>query len=166
MFVLGIDPGLTRCGYACVDWLGPSRVRAKSVGVIRTDPSAALPNRLATMHRDITELIAEFAPAVVAIERVLFQVNVKTAMSVGHASGVIMAAGALAGCDVVEYSPNEIKLAVTGYGNADKQQVEKMVRAQLDLDHELKPADASDAAAVALCHTAIVGVPEPERLKR
>ena len=118
------------------------------------------------MHRDITELIAEFAPAVVAIERVLFQVNVKTAMSVGHASGVIMAAGALAGCDVVEYSPNEIKLAVTGYGNADKQQVEKMVRAQLDLDHELKPADASDAAAVALCHTAIVGVPEPERLKR
>lgn len=162
MFVLGIDPGLTRCGYGCIDWSGPSRVRAVSAGVIRTEPTAELPERLATMHRDITDLIAEFRPAVVAVERVLFQVNVSTAMNVGHAAGVVMAAAAVAGCSVVQYSPNEIKLAVTGYGNADKQQMEKMVRAQLKIDQPLKPVDAADAIAVALCHTAIVGVPGTE----
>ena len=105
-----------------------------SAGVIRTDAKAELPARLAIMHREINELIADFKPGVVAIERVLFQVNVSTAMAVGHASGVVMAAGALAGCEVVQYSPNEIKLAVTGYGNADKQQVERMVRSQLGLE--------------------------------
>ena len=153
MFVLGIDPGLTRCGYGCIDWTGPSRVRAVSAGVIRTDASSELPARLATLHRDITELIADFKPGVLAIERVLFQVNVSTAMSVGHASGVVMAAGALAGCEVVQYSPNEIKLAVAGYGNADKQQVERMVRTQLGLEKELRPVDAADAVAVAVSYT-------------
>lgn len=160
MFVLGIDPGLTRCGYGCLEWTGPSRVSAVSAGVLRTDPQTDLPQRLATLHRDITELINEFQPGVLAIERVLFQVNVSTAMSVGHASGVVMAAGAVAGCAVEQYSPNEIKLAVTGYGNADKQQVERMVRAQLNLDQPLRPVDAADAIAVALCHTAMVGVPD------
>ena len=116
MFVLGIDPGLTRCGYGCVEWTGPSRVRAVSAGVIRTDPQAELPDRLATIYCEITDLIEEYAPGAVAIERVLFQVNVSTAMAVGQASGVAMAAASIAGCDVVQYSPNEIKLAVTGYG--------------------------------------------------
>ncbi len=159
MFVLGIDPGLTRCGYGCIEWTGPTRIRAVSAGVIRTDASQELPARLAILHRDITELIDEYRPGVVAIERVLFQVNVSTAMSVGHASGVVMAAAALAQCEVVQYSPNEIKLAVTGYGNADKQQVERMVRTQLGLAHELRPVDAADAIAVALCHSAINGAP-------
>lgn len=161
MFVLGIDPGLTRCGYGCIDWTGPSRIRAVSAGVIRTDSSAELPARLATMHHEVTELIAEFSPGVVAIERVLFQVNVATAMAVGHASGVVMAAAAVAGCEVVQYSPNEIKLAVTGYGNADKQQVERMVRSQLGIEKELRPVDAADAIAVALCHSATHGAPAP-----
>lgn len=159
MFVLGIDPGLTRCGYGCLEWRGPNKVKAISAGVLRTDHNDELPKRLAMLHVEVTELISEFAPSVLAIERVLFQVNVSTAMSVGHASGVIMAAGANAGCEVRQYSPNEIKLAVTGYGNADKQQVERMVRAQLKLETELKPVDAADAIAVALCHTAIEGVP-------
>lgn len=164
MFVLGIDPGLTRCGYGCVEWSGPNRVKAVAAGVVRTDHTQDLPDRLAIIHREITSLIADFEPGVLAIERVLFQVNVSTAMAVGHASGVIMAAGAIAGCEVRQYSPNEIKLAVTGYGNADKQQVERMVRAQLKLEKELKPVDAADAVAVALCHTATVGVPPaPQR---
>lgn len=160
MFVLGIDPGLTRCGYGCIEWTGPSRIRAVSAGVIRTEASQDLPDRLAVMYRDITDLIAEYEPEVLAIERVLFQVNVSTAMSVGQASGVVMAAGALAGCEVVQYSPNEIKLAVTGYGNADKQQVERMVRTQLGLEHELRPVDAADAIAVALCYSANHGSPK------
>ncbi len=160
MFVLGIDPGLTRCGYGLIEWTGPNKVRAVSAGVIRTDHTTELPLRLATLQREVTELISEFNPSVLAIERVLFQVNVSTAMAVGHASGVVMAAAATAGCHVVQYSPNEIKMAVTGYGNADKQQVERMVRAQLKIEKELRPVDAADAVAVALCHSAIVGVPE------
>ena len=159
MFVLGVDPGLTRCGYGCVEWSGPNRVRAVSAGVITTAAESDLPERLATLQREMGELIAELSPTVVAIERVLFQVNVQTAMTVGHASGVVMAEAARTGCDVVQYSPNEIKLAVTGWGGADKQQVERMVRAQLGIEHELRPVDAADAIAVALCHAAIVGVP-------
>ncbi len=159
MFVLGIDPGLTRCGYGCLEWTGPNRVRAVSAGVVSTESSDPLPIRLASIQNEIRALIAEFAPRVVAIERVLFQVNVQTAMSVGHASGVVMAEAASAGCQVTQYSPNEIKLAVTGWGGADKQQVERMVRAQLGIDSELRPVDAADAIAVALCHTAVVGVP-------
>lgn len=161
MFVLGIDPGLTRCGYGCVKWTGPNRVKAVSAGVIATDHRTDLPIRLATIQREVRQLIAEFSPSVVAVERVLFQVNVQSAMAVGHASGVVMAEAATAGCDVVQYSPNEIKLAVTGWGGADKQQVERMVRAQLGIEQPLKPVDAADAIAVALCHTAIVGIPEP-----
>lgn len=164
MFVLGIDPGLTRCGYGIVNWRGPNKVNAVSAGVIRTEHTEDLPKRLATLHVEITDLINEYAPGVVAIERVLFQVNVSTAMAVGHASGVVMAAAAVAGCEVAQYSPNEIKLAVAGYGNADKQQVERMVRAQLNLEVELKPVDAADAIAVALCHTAIEGAPQPTNL--
>jgi crossover junction endodeoxyribonuclease RuvC len=159
MFVLGIDPGLTRCGYGCLEWTGPNRIRAVSAGVITTESAEPLPERLAAIQGEMRGLITEFAPDVVAIERVLFQVNVQTAMSVGHASGVVMAEAASAGCSVVQYSPNEVKLAVTGWGGADKQQVERMVRAQLDIRSELRPVDAADAMAVALCHTAIVGVP-------
>ena len=161
MFVLGIDPGLTRCGYGCIEWSGPSRVRAVSAGVIKTDAKTPLPERLATLQSEVAELVSELSPSVLAIERVLFQVNVQTAMTVGYASGVVMAEAARSGCDVVQYSPNEIKLAVTGWGGADKQQVERMVRAQLGIDHELRPVDAADAIAVALCHAAVVGVPTP-----
>ncbi len=162
MFVLGVDPGLTRCGYACVEWVGPNRVRAAAAGVITTSAGRELPDRLVTIQREIGDLLEECRTAVLAIERVLFQVNVQTAMTVGHASGVVMAEAARAGCQVVQYSPNEIKLAVTGWGGADKQQVERMVRAQLGIDHELRPVDAADAIAVALCHTAMVGAPTAE----
>ncbi len=161
MFVLGIDPGLTRCGYGCIEWSGPSRVRAVSAGVIKTDAKTPLPERLATLQSEVAELVSELSPSVLAIERVLFQVNVQTAMTVGYASGVVMAEAARSGCDVVQYSPNEIKLAVTGWGGADKQQVERMVRAQLGIDHELRPVDAADAIAVALCHAAVTGIPTP-----
>jgi len=161
MFVLGIDPGLTRCGYGCLEWTGPTRVRAVSAGVIKTEATTPLPERLAMLQSEIADLVAELSPSVLAIERVLFQVNVQTAMAVGYASGVVMAEAARSGCDVVQYSPNEIKLAVTGWGGADKQQVERMVRAQLGIEHELRPVDAADAIAVALCHTAIAGVPTP-----
>ena len=99
-------------------------------------------------------MIAEYRPHAVAVEQVFFQVNVRTAMSVGQASGLALAAAFAAGCEVVQYTPNQVKGAVTGYGAADKQQVQRMVQARLGLAEVPKPPDAADAAALALCHLA------------
>jgi crossover junction endodeoxyribonuclease RuvC len=153
--VLGIDPGLTRCGYAVVDGRGTRSVRAVSLGVITTPATDALPQRLGALRTEFTELIREFSPDVVAVEQVFFQVNVRTAMSVGQASGLALAEAALAGCEVVQYTPNQVKDAVAGWGGADKEQVQKMVQARLGLSTLPKPPDAADAAALALCHLAM-----------
>jgi crossover junction endodeoxyribonuclease RuvC len=152
--VLGIDPGLTRCGYAVVDGRGPGAASAVSMGVIRTPPAAPLPDRLAALRAELVALLEEFQPHVVAVERVFFQVNVRTAMSVGQASGLALCEAATAGCEVVQYTPNEVKDAVAGYGAAGKAQVQKMVQARLGLSRLPQPADAADAAALALCHLA------------
>jgi crossover junction endodeoxyribonuclease RuvC len=153
--VLGIDPGLTRCGFAVVDGRGARAVHAVSLGVITTPRTDPLPQRLAALRTEFTELIAEFRPDVVAVEQVFFQVNVRTAMSVGQASGLALAEAALAGCDVIQYTPNQVKDAVAGWGGADKTQVQKMVQSRLGLSALPKPADAADAAALALCHLAM-----------
>jgi crossover junction endodeoxyribonuclease RuvC len=152
--VLGIDPGLTRCGFAVVDGRGRGRSVAISLGVITTPRTDPLPQRLGALRTEFTALIAEFAPDVVAVEQVFFQVNVRTAMSVGQASGLALAEAALAGCEVIQYTPNQVKDAVAGWGGADKAQVQKMVQARLGLRSLPKPADAADAAALALCHLA------------
>jgi crossover junction endodeoxyribonuclease RuvC len=153
--VLGIDPGLTRCGYAVVDGGRGGAVTAVSLGVIRTPPTDPLPQRLAALRHEFESLIAEFAPHAVAVEQVFFQVNVRTAMSVGQASGLALAEAAIAGCEVVQYTPNQVKDAVAGWGGADKVQVQKMVQVRLGLTTLPKPADAADAAALALCHLAM-----------
>lgn len=159
MFVLGIDPGLTRCGYCVLqvsrDARGRQISRAVALGVIRTSPADPLHERLGELQRELRSLIAEHPPAVMAIERVLFQVNVSTAMSVGQTSGIAMAEAANAGCDVVQYSPNEVKSAVAGWGGADKGQMKQMVQTLLGLPELPEPADAADAAALALCHVAM-----------
>jgi crossover junction endodeoxyribonuclease RuvC len=156
VFVLGIDPGLSRCGYGAVEGgrAGSRDARAVAVGVIRTEPSDPLPNRLAELQGELRALIAELQPDVVAVERVFFQVNVRTAMGVGQASGLAMAEAIAAGCEVAQYSPNEVKLAVAGDGAAGKEQVQLMVQRLLRLASPPKPADAADAAALALCHLA------------
>lgn len=154
MFVIGIDPGLSRCGYAVLSVGAHRRSTAVAIGVMTTPVDMATPQRLAVLQRDVRELMDDYPPHSVAVERVLFQVNVGTAMSVGQASGIVMAEAASRGCDVTEYSPNQVKEAVAGYGSADKAQVEEMVRRLLGLSAVLKPADAADAAAVALCHLA------------
>jgi crossover junction endodeoxyribonuclease RuvC len=153
--VLGIDPGLTRCGFAVVDGRGPGSAAAVSLGVIRTPATDELPQRLAALRAELVSLIEEFLPDVVSVERVFFQVNVRTAMSVGQASGLALCEAASAGCEVVQYTPNQVKDAVAGYGGAGKQQVQKMVQARLKLSQPPKPADAADAAALALCHLAM-----------
>ena len=153
--VLGIDPGLTRCGYAVLDGRGPGAGVAVSMGVIRTPATDELPYRLAALRTELVGLLQEFRPDVVAVERVFFQVNVRTAMSVGQASGLALCEAAAAGCEVVQYTPNEVKDAVAGYGSAGKEQVAKMVQARLKLSQPPRPADAADAAALALCHLAV-----------
>lgn len=158
MFVLGIDPGLSRCGYGVVEQRGHKQ-RAVAAGVITTSPSDNVPDRLAELQGEIRSLISDFTPSVVALERVLFQTNVRTAMSVGQASGIVMAEAINAECSVIEYSPNEIKLAVAGHGAADKDQMEHMVRLLLDINTPLRPVDAADALGIALCHLAHHGVP-------
>ena len=164
MFVLGIDPGLSRCGYGCVEH--GRKPRAVAAGVIRTDPSVERPLRLAEIQREIRALIGELKPEVVAIERVLFQQNALTAMSVGMVSGIIMVEAVSAGCSVVEYSPNEVKQAVAGWGGADKEEVGQMVQTLLSLPKRLKPADVADAVAVALCHAAHIGSRRAEGARR
>ena len=127
--------------------------------MLATPPEMDRASRLAELQADIRSLIAELKPDVVAVERVLFQRNAATAMSVGQAVGVVLAESAAAGCDVVEYSPNEVKEAVAGWGGADKQEIAEMVRVLLGLGELLHPADAADAVAVALCHLARMGPP-------
>jgi crossover junction endodeoxyribonuclease RuvC len=153
VFVLGVDPGLSRCGYCCLDTSGRQPV-ARALGVITTPPSAPIGERLAELQADIRAVIECHRPEVLAIERIFFQVNVQTAMSVGQASGVVMAEAGAAGLGVVEYTPNQVKEAVAGHGSAGKEQVTRMVQMLLDLSRPPRPADAADAAAVALTHAA------------
>jgi crossover junction endodeoxyribonuclease RuvC len=152
--VLGIDPGLTRCGYAVVDGRGPAHATAIALGVIRTPRADDLPARLAALRRELGSLMAEYEPDTVAVEHVFFQVNVRTAMGVGQASGLALAEAAARGCEVVQYTPNQVKDAVAGWGAAGKQQVQAMVQSRLRLAEPPRPADAADAAALALCHLA------------
>ncbi len=153
VYVLGIDPGLSRCGYGLVEQRAGG-TRAVAIGVLRTDPAAATPTRLAELQGDLRGLLREHQPTVVAIERVLFQVNVRTAIAVAQAAGIAMAEAVAAGCEVVEYSPNQVKQAVAGVGGATKEQMERMVQTLLGVAQPLRPVDAADAVALALCHLA------------
>jgi crossover junction endodeoxyribonuclease RuvC len=149
--VLGIDPGLSRCGYGIVTRTG-NKPRALGCGVIRTPPEDPLPQRLLMLADELESLIADTRPSAVAVERVLFQSNARTAMAVGQASGLALVAAARVGIPVALYSPNEVKLAVTGDGRADKAAVQMMVARVLNLKEIPKPPDAADALALACCH--------------
>lgn len=151
MRVLGVDPGIATTGFAVLD-RAPSGPSAVAIGTLKTDRRMAHAARLADLGQGFTALIAEHHPDVVAVERVFFSVNVRTAMAVGQASGVILAAGAAAGLPVFDYTPTEVKLSVAGVGTAPKRQVGSMVAALLRLDGPPASADAADACALALCH--------------
>ena len=155
--VLGIDPGLSRCGYGAVRREG-SALRPVAAGVVRTPPSDSLPDRLAALEAELEAIVAEVHPTAMAVERVLFQVNVRTAMSVGQASGIALAVASRARVPVTHYSPNEVKLAVVGYGAATKEQVQVMITRLLSLPEILEPPDAADALALALCHASSAGL--------
>jgi crossover junction endodeoxyribonuclease RuvC len=149
--VLGIDPGVSRCGYGALRARG-GRATAVACGVIRTDRDHPLPERLAELEQELEALVAQLQPCAVSVERVLFQANARTAISVGQASGLALAVAARAGVPVTQYSPNEVKLAVTGDGRADKRQVQTMVARLLRMPEPPRPPDVADALALALCH--------------
>ena len=152
MRVLGIDPGLTRCGIGIVDSTGPQKLEMVGVGVIKTDPDASLELRLLELEKEIQVWIKKFKPDVIAVERVFSHLNVKTAMATGQASGVALLLAAKAGIPVVMHTPSEVKAAVTGSGRADKKQVANMVKRLLKLREIPKPVDSTDALALAICH--------------
>ncbi len=149
--VLGVDPGVSRCGYGAVARDG-ARFTAVACGLLRTPAADPLPSRLAALATELELLVAETQPVAIAVERVLFQVNARTAMSVGQASGLALSIAGRAGIPVVHYSPNEVKLAVAGDGGAGKEEVQQMVARLLDLRAVPRPADAADALALAICH--------------
>jgi len=151
MLVLGIDPGTATTGYGLVreTETGPALV---AYGIIQTPAGAPMPDRLRMIYQELKKLIALHGPDSAAVEKLFFQRNVTTAMSVGQARGVALLALAEAGVSVGEYTPREVKQAVAGYGSADKPQMQQMVRAVLNLNEIPKPDDAADALAVAICH--------------
>ena len=152
MRVLGIDPGLTRCGIGIVDVAPTRSASLVYVGVIETAPGTALELRLLTVARGIRSILQEFAPHAVAVERVFAQHNLRTVMGTAQVSGVALHLAAEAGLAVGLHTPSEVKAAITGYGAAEKRQVGTMVAKVLGLSEVPKPADAADALALALCH--------------
>jgi crossover junction endodeoxyribonuclease RuvC len=152
MLVIGIDPGTASTGYGLIHQLSNGQLEPISYGLISTAAGEPMSTRLLSLFSELTAVITEFKPDSAAIEKLYFQRNVSTAISVGQARGVAMLAFAQAGIDIEEYSPNEIKLAVSGYGGADKRQIQAMVKILLNMKEIPKPDDAADALAVAICH--------------
>ncbi|WP_292832088.1 crossover junction endodeoxyribonuclease RuvC [Microbacterium sp.] len=150
--VLGIDPGLTRCGLGVIDVARDRSASLVHVGVVRSDPESPIEQRLATIAAGIRAVLVQHQPHVVAVERVFAQHNRSSVMGTAQASGIALLLAAEHGLPAATHTPSEIKAAVTGYGAADKLQVQTMVARVLRLDALPQPADAADALALALCH--------------
>jgi crossover junction endodeoxyribonuclease RuvC len=152
MRVLGIDPGLTRCGIGIVSGAPGSTLSLDGVGVIMTPTHADLDHRLLSLHSEITQWVQKYSPDVVAVERVFSQHNVRTVMGTAQAAGIALLVAAQNNIPVFMHTPSEVKAAVTGSGRANKSQVSEMVKRLLNLQEIPKPADSADALALAICH--------------
>ena len=151
MRIFGIDPGSGRTGYGCVETDG-RRYRLVTCGAIASSATDSFPQRLARIHRELSRLLAACRPECVAVENLFHGVNARSALKLGHARGVAMLAAVEADCEIVEYTPAEVKRAVVGYGRADKRQMQQMIKLLLGLDTAPSPHDAADALAIAICH--------------
>jgi crossover junction endodeoxyribonuclease RuvC len=148
--VFGIDPGSERTGYGCVETDG-RRHRLVTCGAIDA-AGESFPRRLANIHRELSALLSRCRPECVVVENLFYANNARSALRLGHARGVAILAAVEAGCEVVEYTPAEVKRAIVGYGRADKRQIQQMIKILLGLDKPPSPHDAADALAVAICH--------------
>ena len=151
MKILGIDPGTATTGFGVIEKQG-SKLRFIDAGVITTPPEMSMPNRLSEIYAGLGEVIGHHKPDCMAVELLYFASNVTTAITVGQARGVVLLAGAEAALPVGEYTPLQVKQAVTGYGKADKKQIQEMVKMILGLDGIPKPDDAADGLAIAITH--------------
>ena len=151
MIILGIDPGLATTGYGVVEKKGNS-FKLIEYNTITTSSDKNDVDRLSVLYEELLSLIDKFEPEQIAVEELFFNKNVKTAIRVGQARGVILLAGSQQGIEVAEYTPLQVKQAVVGYGRASKKQVQQMVKALLNLDEIPKPDDAADALAISICH--------------
>ncbi len=149
--ILGLDPGIAITGYGVLVER-QNEPQAGAYGVILTPADEPLPARLVRLYEELCALIEQHRPTAVAVEELFFARNARTALTVGHARGVVLLAVAQANLPLYPYKPAEVKRAVTGYGNADKRQVQEMVRLLLGLESVPQPDDAADALALALCH--------------
>ncbi|OGO17362.1 MAG: crossover junction endodeoxyribonuclease RuvC [Chloroflexi bacterium RBG_16_48_8] len=152
MLVIGIDPGMASTGYGLVHQLSNGQLDLVDYGLISTAAGQPLPVRLLDLYSDLLKVLKNYRPDSAAVEKLFFRRNVSTALTVGQARGVAMLTLAMADVQVEEYTPSEVKLAVSGYGNAGKQQMQAMVKALLKMDNVPTPDDAADALAVAICH--------------
>ena len=152
MRVLGVDPGLTRCGVGIVSGAPGSTLTLDGVGVIMTPTDSDLDIRLLELHKQITQWVKKYSPDVMAVERVFSQHNVRTVMGTGQAAGIALLVAAQNDVPVFMHTPSEVKAAVTGSGRANKAQVSEMVKRLLNLKEIPKPADSADALALAICH--------------
>jgi crossover junction endodeoxyribonuclease RuvC len=164
MKILGIDPGLALMGYGVINSENNS-VSLLECGVIVTKADMPFPSRLATIHKNIRELLQKYAPDCIAFEELFSGKNVKTVIQVAQARGAAMAAAFDSGAELYEYTPIQIKQSVVGYGRADKKQVQEMVRLLLGLGDVIKPDDAADAVACAICHAHSCRFSENFRIK-
>lgn len=151
MIILGIDPGIAIVGYGVVSFAG-NKFRTIDYGAITTPAHTRLDDRLLKIYADLNQLLERYKPDAVSIEELFFNTNVKTAITVAHARGVIVLAAANRGIPTFEYTPLQVKQAITGYGRADKQQMQNMVKIMLGLRAVPKPDDVADALAIAICH--------------
>lgn len=149
---LGLDPGTATTGYGLVRLHRDGSLEAVDFGIITTPKDMPASERLDLLYQELNAILDKFHPETAAVEKLFFQKNISTAIGVGQARGVLLLALAQKGLDVAEYTPNEVKQAVAGYGSADKRQVQEMVRVLLALPEIPKPDDAADALAVAICH--------------
>jgi len=156
--ILGVDPGTGILGFGVIDAAVGGRTTLVDAGVIRTKPKQPLDERLIEIYRHLASIISKTRPQVMVIEKLYFAQNVTTAISVSHARGVAMLAGKLAGLEIVEYTPLQVKQAIAGYGRADKKQIQEMVRVLLDLKEVPKPDDCSDALAAALTYSTSIKI--------
>jgi crossover junction endodeoxyribonuclease RuvC len=152
MLVIGIDPGTATTGYGLVQERPDGSLEVVDFGAILTPAHTPLAERLLELHHQLNDILLLHRPESGAVEKLFFQKNVRTALNVGQARGVVLLALAEAGLPVAEYTPLEVKQAVVGYGGADKNQVQQMVRALLALEDIPRPDDAADALAIAICH--------------
>lgn len=164
MVIIGIDPGLAIVGYGVIKYTG-NKYKVIDYGCIRTKAHVLFPERIKTIYDELTALIEKYDPTDFAIEELFFNKNVKTAMKVGQARGVEILSAVNKGLNVYEYTPLQIKQAVTGYGRADKKQVQDMVKILLNLKKIPKPDDAADALAIAICHSSCLKFKDAFKMK-